>query len=631
MSTPPKVDRLVMYKHGVAFVGRSGPVDGDFTMTFRRDDMKDVLKSLSVQVAGTQAAVGTVAFDTPSDPTAELAERNLLLEPGAALLDLVEGLRGRTVEVHCERRSHRGQVVGVDDHGHQPARRLLVLRVDTGEVNLVDLADARRIDLLEDPSRDDLEYLVDRSRAATAGQHCAVTVQLRGQAERARVSYIVPAPMWRVSYRLVRDGDSLVLAAMGIVHNPLDEDLSDVALTLTTGQPISFDIDLYHGREVQREVIEEPARVAREMAPRRARMIGAMAEPGTMGMAMSLDGDSLDSYAEAADEVEAADHGEYFEYRLSTPVSLKRGGAAMVPLAVAEVAEVRRELVWRNGVSTAPDITLAFTNTTGLVLEEGPAVVYEQDSYAGEAMVGFTSRGAAVRLAFAKDMAVRCRHTASVDTVTTRVRLADEAVVEERRHEKHHLLHSENDHDEAVDVLFELPTRTGHTFGSLDGASDAGTDGPWQRFRVTVPGHQTVQATVVETWPVYTEIDYRHLSPGQLEKWLADRSLDATTMKALSGVLTRWEQADRMDGRCEEIDAERIEWYAAQSRIAEQLKVLGTEGPEGDLRRRQVSELESLQDRISLLDNEINQLREEAAQVRRDATAELHRLIGRQG
>jgi hypothetical protein len=607
-----------MYKHGVAYVSRTGPVDGDFELTFRRDDMKDVLKSLSVEISGGQASVGTVAFDSPSDPRTELADRNLLLEPGGALLGLIEALRGRVVEVRCGDQRHRGEVIGVDDSGEH--RRLLVLRTEAGAVSLVDLAETDRVDLIEDPSRADLAYLIDRSRAATAGQDCQVTVQIRGSAEHARLSYIVPAPMWRVSYRLVRDGDSLVLAAMGIVHNPIDEDLTDVALTLTTGQPISFDIDLYHGRKVRRTVVEEPERVAM----RSARAMSVTPAPAAMPMAAG----AFDAYADAAAEVETADSGEYFEYRLTAPVSLKRGGAAMVPLAVTPVDGVRRELVWRDGMPPAPDVVVAFTNSTGVVLEEGPAVIYEQDSYAGEAMVPFTARDAKVRLAFAKDLAVRCRSTSTADTVTARVRLAADAVVEEQRVEKRYTLRVENDHDDAVDVVFELPRVRGHRIAPLDGVADAVDDGRWHRVRVSVPGHHTVEAAVLETWPIYTEIDYRELSPRQLEQWLAGRSLDAATIAELSGVLRHWEQADRLDAQRGRLEAGRTEDYAAQSRIAEQLKVLGSDGPEGELRRRQVDQLEQLQDRVNALDTQIRGLREDADAARVAASDELRRLIG---
>ncbi|MDD7813765.1 hypothetical protein PP713_14435 [Mycobacterium sp. CSUR Q5927] len=67
--------------------------------------------------------------------------------------------------------------------------------------------------------------------------------------------------------------------------------------------------------------------------------------------------------------------------------------------------------------------------------------------------------------------------------------------------------------------------------------------------------------------------------------------------------------------------------YTAQSRIAEQLRVLGTEGAEGELRNRQVRELNALQDRVGELDSEVRRLRDEAEQARQRASAELRQLI----
>lgn len=621
MTTRPTVDRLVLYKHGVAFVVRRGPVNGDFTLTFRRHDMKDVLKSLTVDAAGGSASVGAVSFDTPADPRTELADRNLLLNPGEALAGLIDALRGRAIEVHCGDQAHRGEVIGFDDITDTPARRLLVLRTEAGAVSLVDLADAHRLDVLEAPSKEDLDYLIDRSRAATAGRNCDVTVQVRGTADDVRVSYIVAAPMWRVSYRALRDGDTVTLVATGIIHNPVDEDLTDIEVTLTTGQPISFDIDLYHGRQVRRPVVEESERVAE---PRRAVAAPPLGNAAYRGEAML----TADAYQAAAADVETFDRGEYFEYRLSTPVSLKRGGAAMVPLVVAPVDGVRRELVWRDERGSAPDIVLAFTNTSGVVLEEGPVVIYEQGGYAGEAMLGFTSRGAEARLAFAKDLAVRCRSVASVQTVTTRIRLTADALVEEQRCERRHTLHAENDHGDPVDVVFELPVAPDHAVAAQNGATDAGNDGVWRRFAVAVSGRQSAEATVLETWPIYSEIAYDDLEPGRLEQWLAGRSLDAQTVQALSQVLEHRNIARVLAEQRTRAEEQREQVYTAQSRISEQLRVLGTDGAEGELRARQVRELGVLQDRATALDSEVRRLSDEADAEQQRASEELRRVLG---
>ncbi|BBZ67561.1 hypothetical protein MINS_29900 [Mycolicibacterium insubricum] len=621
MNTPP-VDRLVLYKHGIALVGRSGPVDGDFELTLRREDMPDVLKSLSVEVADGAASVGAISFDSPSEPARELAERNLLLGSGAALVGLLDAVRGRMVEVDLgEGVRRRGEVVGVDDSG--PDRRVLLLRTESGTVSLVDLAGAHGVQLAEEPSRQDLDYLVDRSRAASAGPTCTVGVVVRGRAERVALSYIVPSPMWRVSYRLVRTGERLALTALGLVHNPLDEDLRDVALTLTTGQPVSFDIDLYHPRTVHRAVIEERERGADLM------VAGGIAPSPPSGAGPVSRSMAAPANAYAVDRVETGDRGEYFEYRIPATMSIKRGGAAMVPLAVSEADDVRRELVWADGEDRAPDITLTFTNSTGIVLEEGPAVIYEDGGYAGEAMVDFTARGATVRLAFAKDLAVRCSRDADVITVAVRVQLAQEAAVEERRRQKQHTLTVENDHDEPVTVVFELSAHPDHLLSPAQNATALPPPGRHtRRFQVTAPAHATATASVLETWSDYTQIDYQQLAPGRLDDWLAGRSLDTETIGALSGVLGNWEQAKRLDARCEQLTVERDDVFAAQSRIAEQLAVLGTDGPEGELRARQVGELQRRIAQVTAIEAGIAEVRADAAAARQAATNALGALIG---
>lgn len=48
------VQRVVIYKNGVAYVERTGPAPGggSVTLSFRAEDMTDILKSMSVSVDG---------------------------------------------------------------------------------------------------------------------------------------------------------------------------------------------------------------------------------------------------------------------------------------------------------------------------------------------------------------------------------------------------------------------------------------------------------------------------------------------------------------------------------------------------------------------------------------------------
>ena len=251
-----------------------------------------------------------------------------------------------------------------------------------------------------------------------------------------------------------------------------------------------------------------------------------------------------------------------------------------------------------------------------------------QGGYAGEAMVPFTARGGHTRLSFAKDLAVRCRRNSTVDTVTARIWLTAEAVVEERRQEELHTLHAENDNDEPVEVIFELTRTSGCTITSVTGADQEADGDDWHRFRVQVPAHGVARGDSAGNLAELRGASAtRTSSPGQLEEWLAGRWLDATTVDTLSGVLAHRAEATRLDGERHHLEEERDDLYNGQSRIAEQLQVLSADGAEGELRRRLVAELETMQDRVDRLEAEIRARREAADEARRAAAAELNRVI----
>ena len=230
--------------------------------------MNDVLKSLAVWVAEGDARVGAIGFEAPEDPEKALAERKLLLARGDALEGSSVAPRAGGVVVDDRHARQEGEVIGTETvagregrrRGRCSSRRAGAARAGRSPSSIWGRSGA--LSLLEDPSRENLAFIVDRGRAATSGENRIVRVAVEGRAADLRASYVIPAPTWRVSYRLVREEGSTMLMAMGIVHNPVDEDLSDIALTLTTGQPVSFVIDLYTPKTVARAVVEETSRAA---------------------------------------------------------------------------------------------------------------------------------------------------------------------------------------------------------------------------------------------------------------------------------------------------------------------------------------------------------------------------------
>ena len=85
-----------------------------------------------------------------------------------------------------------------------------------------------------------------------------MTLSFQGKGERqARIGYIQETPIWKTSYRLeLSDKKARFLQGWAIVENTTEEDWSGVDLTLVSGRPISFIMDLYEPLYVARPTVE---------------------------------------------------------------------------------------------------------------------------------------------------------------------------------------------------------------------------------------------------------------------------------------------------------------------------------------------------------------------------------------
>jgi outer membrane protein OmpA-like peptidoglycan-associated protein len=77
-----------------------------------------------------------------------------------------------------------------------------------------------------------------------------------GRVHDVRVSYAVPTPTWKAAYRVVLDDKAAkpggLLQAWAMVNNETREDWNGVQLTLATGAPMSFSLDLHTPQYAQR-------------------------------------------------------------------------------------------------------------------------------------------------------------------------------------------------------------------------------------------------------------------------------------------------------------------------------------------------------------------------------------------
>ncbi len=266
------LDRVVLYRNGVGYFERSGEVDGDvLTIKVRKDQVNDLLKSLTVVDRRNGQAV---SVSMPLDPQAWASAALATLSPGQGSLDqILDALRGNEVVLGTTQGKIRGRIVMIEPIVDEPDAsppahservmppqagskdfRLSVL--DGKRMHVVRLSKVKTITFKDG----NLALQFHRSLDATAGegmfQQVAVDIRLAGASKHdLSVSYVVEAPMWKPTYRVVLPeggkGKAL-LQGWAVVDNISGEDWKKVTMSLTSGAPIAFRYDLHTPRIQER-------------------------------------------------------------------------------------------------------------------------------------------------------------------------------------------------------------------------------------------------------------------------------------------------------------------------------------------------------------------------------------------
>ena len=164
----------------------------------------------------------------------------------------------------------RGTVLGVETrtHGRRARRRFLTL-ASGATLRTLDLDQVEAVTLTDPALQAELAKALATLGARNDGGGRPVTIDFRGTGRRrVRIGYVVEAPVWKTSYRLLlgEDEGSGFVQGWAIVENQTEADWDGVRLALVTGQPISFIQNLYAPRYVQRPVVG-PAGTSQPVEP----------------------------------------------------------------------------------------------------------------------------------------------------------------------------------------------------------------------------------------------------------------------------------------------------------------------------------------------------------------------------
>jgi len=650
MSALP-VTRVVLYKHGVGYFERQGAVDGDATLalTFKQAEVSDVLKSLTVlDLNG--GHVASVSYDSTKPLEQLLAEVALSIPDQGSLVGLLPQIKGARIAVQPARSGSMGMglasgaegvegvLLGIDTVERQTgdgiARQVLVsLLTDGGEVRSFDLHALGQLVILDAALRRDLDYYLRTQLSAKKKDARTFTLFAQGQGARTiRVSYTLEAPVWKATYRILlgEEGKPPLIQGWAVVDNTQDEDWEDVQLSLVAGLPVSFVHDLYTPRYIRRPVVEVqettgvlPPEVEEGMWASRGlsdRLIGApmpQAEAAayasenirvirTPGLAAG----SKAAISSTPAQVRERKVGDLFEYEIEHPVTIRRNQSALVPI-VLRPFEGRPVLLYNKQTRAEnPMRCVEFKNSTGLTLEGGPVTVLEGGSYTGEAMLETTKPDDQRLVPYAVELGVSA--TDSIDSHNDRIskiviRRGQLKTFYAQAQKTTYHLHNKSDSEQ---VLYLDHLRGGNEWKLFEMAEPHEITENYWRFKFSLPAKQVTRFVIQQRLTLHQAYALTDITDTQLALWLEQRYLDKKTEQALRQVAERRAAAAQHEGRLQHLQQEREKIHAEQKRIRENLQSLGDRSSEKELRERFVRTLNTQEDRLEQIEQEV---REQAA------------------
>jgi hypothetical protein len=424
-----------------------------------------------------------------------------------------------------------------------------------------------------------------------------------------------------------------IIQGWAVVENATDEDWTDVRLTLASGRPVSFTMDLQTPLIMLRPTVAVPVLAnvgsvsyeagvnqassagfagARELSAQEAAKMAAAPSAGHVSYDRIAGSGGVDADYLTAVRAVAGEVGEQFVYTIATPVTIERQQSAMLPILGAPI-EGRRVTIYAPATGTdKPMRGVEMTNNTGLHLMPGPIAVYDGGAYAGDAQIRHTSRGQERLLSYAVDVDVDVKEEPTQASDMQRLRIVDGMIEEQflRRLTTEYTLVN-RDESRARDVIIERPVEHGWDL-KAPAKADEETENA-RRFFVALAPKETKEFTVVvervdRSLVALTGYDIerllRYAQSGKASQAVVDAVKKAAGMQA---------EGQRMEASIGEIDRETQEIGQDQDRIR---RNMGSVNRGDELHTRYMKKLAEQENRLEpLAENRVKLVEERNAKV----------------
>lgn len=650
--------KVVMFSSGVGYFEHDGSVTGDshVDLRFNVNDINDLLKSMVLQdFDGGQ--ISTINYESKDPITKTLKTFAIDLTTHPTLADLLKQIRGESVRVDAPQ-PITGKIVGVERRkvraGKDETVEVDYLNLLTDEgLRSISLDTVARIKLTNEKLNAELQQALTVLATGHDTDKKTVTLHFLGNGKRSvRVGYVQESPIWKTSYRLVLDDKKKpFLQGWAIVENTSEQDWKDVDLALISGRPISFVMDLYQPLFVQRPTVVpelfaslkpqtyEQDMVARDAEFRRkadgaealgrgrafaAKAAAPAAAPGVafggagggggFGPGADRGERAFDPQEGVNSMAQAANVGELFQYKIDTPVTLRRHESAMLPIVNASITAKKVSIFNPNVQAKHPLNGLKLTNDSGKHLMQGPITVFDGGTYAGDAEIKDIGEKSERLISYALDLDTEvANETKSQPDQLTSVRIAKGTLIASRKYQRTQNYTVKNSGHHAKDVLIEYAHDP--NWNLLEPKEPAEKTRDLYRFAVAAEPGKTATLKVEEERTDNQQFALSNIDDGTIVFYMNTPVVSAKVKAALAETIKRRQAIQQLAAKRQQLEQQVRDIDSEQTRIRQNMAQLDRGS---DLYNRYVKKLDEQETSVDGLRKQIRGLQADETAARKD-------------
>ncbi|MHA1383701.1 MAG: hypothetical protein ACTSR3_08105 [Candidatus Helarchaeota archaeon] len=665
------INKVILFKTGIGCFERQGKADltknNSINLSFKRKYMNDILATLSISTKNSM--VTCISYEGSEIDLQRALEDALIKIPSEnSYISLLKQLIGSQVNLFIAGEKIEGIVLGVQEikKGIDKAvinEPYLVLNTSDGikNIKIYDLTGPNsKLSVLDEKMNKELQFFIEKMYTSRKLDMKSLTIFFEGDVEdNINVTYLHEMPSWKVSYRLTFIDDDNFIQGWALIDNTLDEDWEDIELSLIAGLPISFIYDLYTPNWITRPTIarrdkydikvtefeeaevelnnmlklEEHAPIPQ---PTTSASMGYISKKSKKLLNLKIAAQEKKGYNKydrtktqarldsTKVDAKGEESGDFFEYKITVPVTVKRNQSSLVPILQAKVAGKRTSVYNESVRKTNPMLTFEMTNDTGLTLEEGPVTCYEMSTFVGEAMLPFVKKNEKRRIPYSVDLGI------TVDTKTEnkqvdihKIQLGDSYIYAFSYFIKKCEYIVKNKSEEDREVIIEHPKE--YRFELYDTETPFEESKSYFRYKVKVNSKTKAKLTIKTRRVDKSSYYFKNVQKSSIELWFKQKLIQENERDFLLKIWELNSEKNEIDRMITELQNKKNNIFKDQERLRQNLRSIGRTSSEERLRNKYITKMDEQEAQLEKILKEIKDLQIRSQELEKKINEEIRK------